>query len=98
MKEKEPIGVLGAEPLVEGVDAGARRLEQRRVIRHLARRRIREVAQDGEMDVRIHVAQRHDLEVLEQGLHPCDARQHRRHDHHRPRLVWHPAVREVETR
>ena len=78
MKQEEPIDVLGAKPLVETCDARARRLEQRHIVRHVPRRRVREVAEEGEVDARIHVAQRHHLEVLEERLHPGDARQQRR--------------------
>ena len=51
------------------------------------RRRVGEVAEDREVDVRIEVAERQHLEVLEQRRHRLGARQHRRHDDHRARVV-----------
>ena len=86
MEEEEPIGVPGTESPIERLDAGTRRRQHRRVTRHVARRGVGEVAQDREVDVRIEIAERQHFEVLQQRRHRRLARQHRRHDDHRPRL------------
>ena len=86
-----PLGVAG----VEGFDPGTGGAQDRRVLRHLARRGVREVAEDREVDARIEVAERQHLEVLEQLRDPLDARQERRHDDHGPRALRH-AAQEVE--
>jgi hypothetical protein len=75
--------------LVERADALARRLEDRAVVRLRLFSGVPEVAQDGEMNVRVEIAERLDLEVREQFVHARDAVEHRRHDHHRPIGLWH---------
>ncbi len=75
----------------------ARRGEDRVVAGQVARVGVGEVAEDREVDVRIEVAERQHLEVLEQRRHRVDAREQRRHDDHRPRVVGN-AVGEVEAR
>ena len=56
---------------------------------------IGDVAEDGEVDVRIEVAEREHLDVLQQRGHRFRARQHRRDDDHRAGVVR-DAIGEVE--
>ena len=100
MEQKEAIGVLGAEPPIEILDAGARGGKDRRVLGQLARFGVGEVAEDREMDARIEVAEREHLHVLQQRRHRVGARQQRRHDDHRAGVVRDAlnAIGEVETR
>ena len=56
-----------------------------------------EVAEDGEVDVRIEVAERLHLEVLDQLVHTGHAGQQGRDDDHRPRLLG-DAGGEIEAR
>ena len=86
-----PLGVAG----VEGLDSGAGGVQDRLVLRHLARGGVGEVAEDREVDARIEVAEGQHLEVLEQLPDSLDARQQRRHHDHGPRALRHP-VQEVE--
>jgi hypothetical protein len=97
--QEEPVGVLGAEPPIEILDAGARRRQDRRVLREVFGIGIREVAEDGEMDARVEVAEREHLHVLQQRRHPRGARQQRRHHHHRAGFLRDAlnAIGEVET-
>ena len=76
---------------VERADALARRLQDRGVLRLRLFGGVAEVAQDGEMNVRVQIAERLDLEMREQIVHPRDAVEHRRHDHHRPVGLGHGA-------
>jgi hypothetical protein len=69
---------------IERADALARRLENGGVLRLRLFGGVAEIAQDGEMNVRVQIAERLDLEMREQVVHPRDAVEHRRHDHHRP--------------
>ena len=69
MEQKEAIGVVRAEPPIEVLDAGARGGEDGGVVRQLARFGVGEVAEDREMDVRIEVAEREHLDVLQQRRH-----------------------------
>ena len=69
---------------VERADALARRLENGGILRLRLFGGVAEIAQDGEMNVRVQIAERLDLEMREQIVHPRDAVEHRRHDHHRP--------------
>jgi hypothetical protein len=80
---------------VQGVDPGSRGAQDLRVVRHLARGGVREVAQDREVDARIEIAESQHLEVLEQLGDPRDAREQRRHDDHGSRALRH-AAQEVE--
>ena len=64
--EVEAVAAALGVACVEGRDAGARGVEDRLVLRHLARGGVREIAEDREVDARIEVAQRQHLEVLEQ--------------------------------
>ena len=74
-----------------------RRGEDRIVGRHHGGRRIGEVAQDGEVDVRIAVAQRQHLEVLDQLGDPAHAREQRRDHDHGAMLRGH-AAHEIDAR
>ena len=86
MKEVEAAGASRLGTLVQGLDTGGGRGEYRIVGRHHGGRRVGEVAQDGEVDVRVAVAQREHLEVLDQLGNPADAREQRRDDDHRAML------------
>ena len=66
MEEEEAVGALRGVLRVERVDAGARRRENLGVARQRLGRGVPEVAQDREVDVRIEVAERLDLEVRDQ--------------------------------
>ena len=68
MEEKEAVPVRSTQPIVQGLDPRTRRLDHRGVARQLAARRVDHVAQEREMNARIHVPDRHDLQALEQFL------------------------------
>ena len=97
MKQEEPVGVSFTEPQIEVQDPFARRRQDRSVLVALGRRRIDEIAEDGEVDARVQIAEREHLEMLEQRRDGVRAREQRRHDHHRPRVVGH-AFGEIEPR
>src|SRR4029077_3971299 len=69
MKQKKAIRVLGTESLVEMLDALARRGKNRRIAGELARIGVGEVTENREMNARIQVTQREDLDMLEQRGH-----------------------------
>src|SRR5436189_3618 len=56
----------------------------RSVLGQLATGRVREVAENGEVDARIEVPECQHLQVIDQLGHGRDAGQERRHDHHGP--------------
>ena len=95
MKQEEAIGVCLAESQVQIQDPLGRRRDDRFVVVARRRRRVDEVAQDGEVDARIEVAVREHFEVLEQPGHIVETREERRHDDHRAGVVGH-AVGEIE--
>ncbi len=97
MKQEEAIRMVRTEPPVEGFDARLRGVENRLILGELAGVGVGEIAEDGEMDAGIEVAQREHLDVLEERRHRRRARQHRGHDHHRPRIVRN-VIGEVEPR
>ena len=74
---------------VERLDAGARGLENRGVARQRLGRRVAKIAEDGEVDVRVDVAERLHLEMREELGDVFDAIENRRHDHHRARRRRH---------
>ena len=82
---------------VQRLDALARGRHDRRVARPLRLVRVHEVAEQREVEVRVEVADRLDLEVLDQLPRPRDAVEHGRDDHHGPRGGRHAAA-QVEAR
>ncbi len=66
VKEEEPIGVPVAEARVEPHDAVARRVDDRVVVRQVLRVGVEEVADDREVEPGVQVAERQDLEVLDE--------------------------------
>ena len=79
MEQEEPVGVSGAEPQVQIEDALARPPpESAPSSSRVGRRRVGEVAEDGEMDARIEVAEREHLQVLQQRGDAVGAGQQRR--------------------
>jgi hypothetical protein len=64
-------------------------VEDGRVARQRLARGVAEVAQHGEVDVRVDVAERLDLEVARNSVDLLDAVEDRRHDHHRARRGGH---------
>ena len=66
VKQEEAVGAAVRVPCVERGDAGARGLEDLRVVRQRLGRRVEKVAEDGEMDVRVDVAERLHFEVRDQ--------------------------------
>src|SRR5439155_18780394 len=66
VEEEEAVLVLGGVAEVELLDAGASLLEEAGVVRHLGSGGVLEVAEDGEVDVGVHVAERLHLEVLDE--------------------------------
>ena len=74
---------------VEPGDALARRGEDAVVAGHFGRGCVREVAEDGEVNVRVGVAERQHLEVLQQLFHPGNAGEQRGDDDHCPVLGRH---------
>ena len=97
MKEVEGAGASRLGARVQRLDARRRRGEDRVVGRHHGRRRVGEVAQDGEMDVRVAVAQREHLEVLDQLGDPAYAREQRR-DHDHGAMLRRDAAHEIDAR
>ena len=96
VEQKEPIGVVHAKLEIERLDAGACACEHRRVFRRVPCAGIGEIAQDREVDAGIEIAQRQHLNVMEQRVNACAARQHRGNNHHRPGLARN-AGRQIET-
>ena len=84
MKEEEPIVAAVAVPGVERIDAGTRSLENRRILRKCLGGGVGEVAEQGEVHVRVEIAGRLHLEVGQQVLHAGHTVEDRRDDHHRP--------------
>jgi hypothetical protein len=84
MEQEESVIASLAQARVEGFDPLAGGVEQLGVPGGLGRRRVDEVAEDREVDVGIHVADRLHLEVLEKPLDVLRARQQRGDDDHRP--------------
>ncbi len=98
MEQEEAIRVLGAEPLVEGLDCP--RAQRRGVGGSSGSSRASASAKSlriAKWMMRVEVAEREHLDVLEQRRDRVGARQHRRHDDHRAGVVGN-AVREVEAR
>ena len=98
-----PIAVEQKKPIVrpkfdvEPLHTRAGALEDRHILWHVRRVRVRKITQNREVDARIHVAEREDLEMFDQHVDTSDAGQHRRDDHHRARVVWN-AFRKIEAR
>ena len=84
VKQEEPVRAAVRVPGVERGDARAGRLENLRVVRQRFGRRVQEVAEDGEVNVRVDVAERLHFEVRDQITDALHAVEERRHDHHRP--------------
>jgi hypothetical protein len=76
MEEEEPAGARSLVPGVERGNARLRRGQNGGVARQRLRGRVREVAEDGEVDVRVDVAERLHLEVREQPQPDVHGRQH----------------------
>jgi hypothetical protein len=85
MEEEEPVGATVRVPGVERGNARLRRRQNGGIARQRLRRGVREVAEDGEVDVRVDVAERLHLEMGEQALDALHAVEQGRDDHHRPR-------------
>ena len=72
MEEEEAIAALGPGLAVERLDALHRGLDQRGVLRQVLRLGVVDIAQEGEVEVGVEVAQRRHLELLELRLHALD--------------------------
>ncbi len=97
MEQEEAVAPPFGQAAVQGLDALLGRGQDRLVLGQVARGRVREVAQDREVDVRVEVAEGEDLDVLHQLLDLGHAGEQRGHDHHRP-LVRRDALPELEAR
>ena len=82
VKQVEAAGRAVAGPRVELGNAAPGRGEDRLVSRHGLGGGVGEIAEDGEVDLGIAVAEGQDLQVLEQVGHALDTGQQRRDDHH----------------
>ena len=83
VEQEEPVGAAVGVPGVERGDRRTRRLEDLFVVRQCFCMCVREVAEDGEVDVRVDVAERLHFEVRHQIADALHAVEERRHDHHR---------------
>ena len=90
MKQVEAIGPSITVAGVEGVDAGACGGENVPVLRHLLGGRVGKIAKDREVDTGIDVAERLNLQVVEQLVHARDTGEEGGHDDHRPRVLGDP--------
>jgi hypothetical protein len=97
VEEEETVGPTLAQPRVQRLDPAAGRREDGGVLGQVAGRRVREVAQDREVDVGVEVPEGEDLEVLELALDARDAGEQRGHDDQGPSLLRDPGG-EVEPR
>ncbi len=86
MKQEEPTAGLPWIPRVQRVDGRTRGRNDLLVVWRRFADRIREVAQDREVNVRIEIADRLDLEVIDESVDTLDAVDDRWYDHHRPRI------------
>ena len=84
VEEVEPVRASFCIAGIEGLDARTGGRQNGLVLRHVAREGVGEIAEDGEVNARVQVAERHDLDVLDQGVNLRHARQQRGHDHHGP--------------
>jgi hypothetical protein len=66
VEEVKAIGTPVPMASIERLDACPGSREQRFVVGHLGRERIGEIAEDGEVDPGIQIAERQDLHVLDQ--------------------------------
>ncbi len=96
VKQEEPVVAVGRMPGVEGVDREASSLDDGGVLRHRFAVRVAHVAEDGEVHMRIEVAERLHLEMRDEFMRALDAVENGRHDHHRASRCRH--VVEVESR
>ncbi len=80
MEKEEAIGPALGVPGVQGFDTFASGCQNLAVARERFARGVPEIAQDGELDVPIDVAERLHLDVGEQIVHSFDAVEHRGHD------------------
>ena len=83
--------------MVQGVDARSRGGQDGGVVRPVLGDGVGEVAEEREVNARIEVAERLNLEVREQIVDRAHAAEQGRHDHHRATILGHSAV-ELETR
>jgi hypothetical protein len=70
---------------VQGFDSRLGRLQDGRPLASRADGRIGEIPENGEVNVRIQVAEGEHLEMLDQTVRLGDVSQQRGNDHHRPR-------------
>jgi hypothetical protein len=87
VEEDEPAAAGVAVLPVQRLDAAARRVEDLRIARQRFGGSVAQVGQQREVQIRIVIAERLDLEVFDQLAGPLDAVQDRRHDDHRPGIV-----------
>ena len=90
MEEEEAVAASMAVAGVEVGDGGPGGVEDLVVPGHALVRGVREVAEDGEVDPRIHVAQGLDLHVLHELADLVHAGEEGREDHHGARVVGDP--------
>ncbi len=85
MEQEETVGASAAVLAVERFDAASRRLEDLGVAGQRLGGGVAKITEDGEVDIRIDVAERLNLEVREKVGHVIDVVENSRHDHHRAR-------------
>src|SRR3990170_7042351 len=84
MEQVESIASSLPVPRVELLNALTGGAEDERVVRYLRGDCVGEIAEDGEMDPSVVVAERLDRQVLNEPAHLPDVHQQRRDDHDRP--------------
>ena len=87
MKQIKTVRVVRTEALVEHRHTSSRGLEQLHVVRHVRGRRVREVAQNREVNISIEIGERKNLNVIGERVNLVQARKNRRDDDHRPRGI-----------
>ena len=97
MEQVEAAAAVAGVAMVQGVDAGSRGGQNVGVVRPVLGDGVGEVAEEREVDARIEVAERLNLEVRQQLVDRAHAAEQGRHDHHRAAILGHAAV-ELETR
>ena len=97
MEQVEAAAAVAGVAMVQGVDARSRGGQNVGVVRPVLGEGVGEVAEQREVNARIEVAERLNLEVREQLVDRAHAAEQGRHDHHRAAILGHAAV-EFETR
>ena len=97
MKEIEEVVPAARMPVVQGLHAGAGGRQDFAVARKIVRVGVGKIAEDGEVNVRVEIAQRLDFQMHQHLFDNRDAPEERRHDDHRPALLGNPGA-QIEPR